>query len=1193
MKCLKCRTDNPDCARYCNECGCDLQKVAHAAAKKYTHLQAYTPKFLIEKILAHKSAIEGERKQVTVFFADVVRFTSLSEKLDPEQVHRIMDGAFRILMDEIHAYEGTINQFTGDGVMALFGAPVAHEDHAQRACHAALAIRNSMNAYSQEVKSSLGVNFQMREGLNTGPVVVGTIGDDLRVDYTAVGSTVNLAARMESAAKPGTVLVSSNTYKRTSEYFKYRSLGKVKIKGKEKPIDIYELVEAIERPKSGLERQIFSEMVGREKELNLLEIQVLKAVNGEGSVVNIIGEAGIGKSRLIAELKNREVMNGITLLEGRAISMGRNLSFHPVIDLLKQWARIREDDSEAKALIKLETAIRRVCPEDLHEVMPFIATLMGMKLSGRHAERVEGIEGEALERLIFKNVRDLLIKATELNPLMIVTEDLHWADMSSIELMESLLSLAERHRVLFVNVFRPGHKKTGDRIIETIKEKLPVYYLEIELKPLDQYLSEILVNNMLNFRGIRLSVIDQIVERSGGNPFFIEEVVRSLIDEGAVVAKNGAFEVAEKINFMVIPHTINDVLMARIDRLDERTRNLVKFASVIGRSFFYKILAEVGKTIEDIDDRLSYLKNIQLIRDRRRMEELEYLFKHALAQEAAYESILLQKRKLIHLQVANSIEKVFKEKLHEFYGMLAYHYSKGEDLDKAEAYMIKAGEEALRSSASREALHYYMEALSLYQNVYGDNADPEKIAILEKNIAIALYNKGEYEDALIYFDRVLSRWGVNPPQNNLLMLIKLVFDLFKVIPHLYFPIKKIKKTPSHRDNEIFDLSYKKVQTLSLINPKRQFSEGIGIIKDSFKFDLRKIENGYTLPLTGSGYFSYTGFSFGISNKFLEYAENRINKKDLKEVLFLNVCKLIHNCYSGNWDYFRDYDESLLEQNLKIGNLWEVIAYIIFHCIVKLEQGEFKTALPLIEKLSKIADSYEYEPARAHKLARETQFLIQCRNLYDAQKSAEEYISVANKIGSDPLRLTSLGYKAQIQILLQDLTGAEKTLKQIEEHYRKHAFVPPIYAVQYLVARFSIDIDLLEKSISYNNKSTYAKCRQNARKSCKHVLENSKKYAPFRSAVFRLTGIFYWLINKQNKAVKFWKKAISEGERVGGYPDLARTYMEIGKRFLENKSKYKELDGIREKEYLEKAREMFQAMDLQWDLDALEKIRQGF
>ncbi|MDH4205100.1 MAG: AAA family ATPase [Desulfobacteraceae bacterium] len=904
MKCPKCQTDNPDGAKFCNECAYDLKKITDLPSERFSHPQSYTPKFLVDKILAHKSAVEGERKQVTVFFADVAGFTSFSEKLDPEQVHRIMDGAFRIMMNEIHEYEGNINQFTGDGVMALFGAPVAHEDHAQRACHAALTIQKAMVEYSKEVKKDLGVNFKMRAGLNTGPVVVGSIGDDLRMDYTAVGDTVNLASRMESTARPGTVLVSNNTYNRAKQHFKFTSLGKVKVKGKETPLNVYELVDKIERPKSGLDRQILSEMVGREKELNKLETQVLKAVNGEGSVVNIIGEAGIGKSRLVAELKNREIMKQVTLLEGRAISMGRNLSFHPVIDLLKEWARIIEDDSEAAALSKLETAIRQVYPEEMQEVLPFVATLMGMKLSGRYEERVKGIEGEALEKLILKSVRELLIKATELRPLVIVIEDLHWADMSSIELMESLLRPAEKQRIIFVNVFRPGHKETSARIVETIKEKLPNYYVEIVLQPLDERMSEALINNMLNIRGLQLFVIDQIVERAGGNPFFIEEVVRSFIDEGAVVVRDGAFEVTEKINSMVIPHTINDVLMARIDRLEEKTRILVKVASVIGRSFFYRILQKVAKTVEDIDNRLSYLKEIQLILDRRRMEEIEYLFKHALAQEAPYESILVQKRKELHLNVADSIEKVFQEKLHEFYGMLAYHYSQGEDLDKAEEYMIKAGEEALRSSASREALNYYQEALSLYLNKHGETADPEKLKMLEKNIALAFFNKGEYESALTYFDRVLKRWGVKPSQNKIFVLIKLVFDLLKVIPNLYFPSKKSKKIPDNRDNEIFNLSYKKLQTLTFVNAMRKLTEGVGTVKKSLGFDLRKIENGYNWPLTGSAQFSYTGFSFSLSNRFLEYAESVVDKKNIKELLAFNFYKLIQTVFLENGTIFR-------------------------------------------------------------------------------------------------------------------------------------------------------------------------------------------------------------------------------------------------------------------------------------------------
>jgi predicted ATPase len=365
---------------------------------------------------------------------------------------------------------------------------------------------------------------------------------------------------------------------------------------------------------------------------------------------------------------------------------------------------------------------------------------MGMKLSGRYAKRVKGIEGEALEKLILKNIRDFLIKATELNPLVIVAEDLHWADMSSIELMESLSTLAETHRILFVNVFRPGHKETGDRIAESVKERLSAHYVEIVLQTLDERMSETLINNMLNIKGLQQTVTNQIIERAGGNPFFIEEVVRSFVDEGAVVAKNGAFEVTEKIHEMVIPNTINDVLMARIDRLEGETRNLVKVASVIGRSFFHRILSEVARAVEDINTRLSYLKEIQLIRERRRMEELEYLFKHALAQEAAYGSILVQQRKKIHLKVAKSIEKIFKKRQNEFYGIIAFHYCIGEDEEKAEEYLVKAGEEALKSSASSEALHYYTEALKLYLKKYGDDADPGKVSMIESNIAIALFN---------------------------------------------------------------------------------------------------------------------------------------------------------------------------------------------------------------------------------------------------------------------------------------------------------------------------------------------------------------------------------------------------------------------------------------------------------------------
>jgi len=701
-------------------------------------------------------------------------------------------------------------------------------------------------------------------------------------------------------------------------------------------------------------------------------------------------------------------------------------------------------------------------------------------------------------------------------------------------------------------------------------------------------LSETLINNMLHIKGFQHAVIDQIVERADGNPFFIEEVVRSFIDHGAIVAKDGAFEVTEKIDRMVIPHTINDVLMARIDRLEEKTRDLVKVASVIGRSFFYRILKEMTKTIEDIDNRLSYLQEIQLFRERKRMEELEYLFKHALAQEAAYESILLQMRRTLHLKVANSIEKVFKGRLHEFYGMLAYHYSKGENLDKAEEYMIKAGEEALGSSASHEALRYYQEALRLYLKKYGETADPEKLAMLEKNIANAFFNKGEHEEALDYFDSVLKRWGIKPPQNKILMLIKLLFDLLMVTLNLYFPSKKSRKVPTQKDRDIFNLSRKKCIALVSVSPMRTFAEVIGDIKRILKFDLGKIETGYDTLFSGAGLFASTALSFRLSNKFLEYGERLIDKNNFREIFELKFHRNTHNSLSGKWDDIQDYDEFLADENLKVGLFWEVVYYYLGHCGLKIAQGKFNDAYPLLEKLSKLADDYEYKIARQHQLSLECGLFLQRRKLNDARTSVERY-SLLFKIGPDMETISFLGGKAELQILLNDYDGAEKSLRQAEEIYRKQGMVFPFSAAPYLRSRFSLEIRLLEESILSSNKSNISKYRKEAYRSSKKLLQNSKKFAVHRSGALNRVGLYYWLIGKQKKAVKWWKRAIEEGERLGQRPDLARTYMEIGKRFLEEKSKYKELNGISAKVYLEKARTMFQEMDLQWDLDELDRI----
>jgi class 3 adenylate cyclase/tetratricopeptide (TPR) repeat protein len=1177
--------------KFCGECGYKLKQPKDIPSNKFSHPQSYTPKFLVDKILAHKSVIEGERKLVTVFFADVAGFTAFSEKLDPEQVHRIMDGAFRILMNEIHEYEGTINQFTGDGVMALFGAPVAHEDHAQRACHAALTIQRAMIEYGKTVISDFGVNLRMRVGLNTGPVVVGSIGDDLRMDYTAVGDTVNLAARMESTAKPGKVLVSGNTYRRARRHFAFAPLGKVKVKGREDPVDVYELMDKIEKRKSGIDRQIFSEMVGREKELNNIEIQVLKAVNGEGSVVNIIGEAGVGKSRLVAELKKREAIHQAALLEGRAVSMGRNLSFHPVIDLLNQWARIGEHDSGATALKKLGDSIRRVFPEGMQEVLPFVATLMGMKLSGRYKERIDGIDGEALEKLVQKNVRDLLARASERTPLVIVMEDLHWADTSSIELMETLMRLVGTHRVLFVNVFRPGHRETGDRIVETIKEKLSIYYMEIVLHPLDKSMSETLINNMLKIRGLSHFVVDRIIERAGGNPFFIEEVVRSFIDEKAVVAKEGAFEVTEKIHTMVIPHTINDVLMARIDRLEEKTRHLVKVASVIGRSFFYRILAELVATDRDIDKRLSYLIEIQLIQEQKRMHELEYLFKHALTQEVVYESILLQKRKELHRQVAQIIESKFTDHLSEFYGTLAYHYNMADDLNKTEEYMEKAGEKAMKASASSEVISYYKQVIDLYIIKYGDKIEPKKLARMQKSIAQALLKKGNWREAVVYFDNALKNLCYFESTIKPVQKLKFIMSFIVIIMAVRFKSPKKGLTPSENDIEIFEIINNRAISLLLVDPMRMSLGFFPAAKKIFGFDISKSQALFdTMCIIGNG-FAWTGISYDLAKRTLNLAINSLGDKENSIVLHAyKLAEGFADMLFGKWDF--EIDLKSVDKMITTGNFESAVGYLCFSGPLSLEKGDFPMVTLVTDRLEEIRDVYNNEHSTTDLLELNAIKAIKLHHYEQAFRYVEKGVEHLENLGHKAYKVSFLGLKLQIEVLTDNLSKATETISEIRSLIKEVGMIniAPFFYSRYVVGVLLYHRANLIKSINEEDRSLYSQSKKQTQIWCKKALKTAKKFAPILTETLRLAGDINWLIDNKDKAFIWYYKSIQEGERLGSRLELSRSYFEVGKRLIDSKSKNKRLNGITGEEYLEKAQVLFKEMGLNWDLKQLKKVK---
>jgi len=1193
MICPECQFENREGATFCYDCGHNFSFTSKVTSQiisfdeKLAKIQRYLPRGITEKILNQKEKLEGERRQVTVMFCDMEGFIPLVDRLGEEKAYSIMDQVYEILIHSVHDFEGTVNEMTGDGIMALFGAPIALEDAPQRALRSAISIHSNMASFSAQEK---GIGpIRMRIGIHTGPVIVGTLGNDLRVEFKAVGNTVNLASRMESLADPGTTYVTEETFEQTKELFRFEIVGKKSVKGKKHSILVYKVISAkkdVYRPRLGTERRIYSEMVGRDEELDRVELQVMKAINGEGSVVNIIGEAGIGKSRLVAELKKHDVIKRTRLSEGRAISIGRNLNYYPIIDLLKQWARIREDDGEAMALDKLEAAIRNLYPEKFAEVLPFVATLMGMKLSSKDAERVHGIEGEALENLILKNLRELLIKASQQTPLVIVLEDLHWADTSSIELMESLFRLAETHRILFINLFRPGHKETGERIVETIKERLPVYYVEIVLRPLDESKSEELITNMLNIGEIHHVIIGEIARRTGGNPFFMEEVVRSLIDQRAIIIKNRTFQMTKKLGGVAIPNTVNDVLMARIDRLEDESRVLIKIASVIGRNFFYKVLLEVAGTVEDMEGKLSYLKQAEFIQERKRMGEVEFLFKHALTQEAAYESILPQKRKELHLKVANSIEKVFSRRIHEFYGMLAYHYGRAEDREKTEEFLIKAGEEAMRSAASDEALHYYEEALQPYLKKSGPDADPKRVAMLEKNIALALYNRGQHQEAIKYFDKVLSYYWRKLPKSGALVMIKLMSALLHFLIALYLSFLKFRKTPTERDIEIVDLFFKKINSISLTNSKRFFIEYFYLFRFISSFDLRKFRDGYGIFLMSSVLFAYSGISFSLSRKALDAVRNSVSHSDVINYTMYEIIETVHHFFGGSWKSIKDYDDDLVDKNCRIGEIYNASQYLYWHALGNICKGAFDKAESIVKRLDDLFEVYGNDLSKNFKYEANTWLLIESDRLNAAMKESEKGIAFEEKARSGFWGLYIC--QAWIHIKRCAMQEAEEALERADK-IRLQAESAPFQLSPHLKAQLDLDLYRLRESIKGVNTAEVDALQRKAFRSGRLLQKVAKKIAYHRTDSYRLMGSYYWTINEHAKAFGQWHQSVQEGERLGARPQLARLYCEVGRCLLEEKGKNMKLDGLKGEAYLEKASALFEEMGMESCLEEIDRV----
>ena len=772
MKCPKCQLDNPGGAKFCNECGCRLALVcpncdkanqpgskfcnecghnlqAPSKALDYSEPQSYTPKFLADKILTDRSAIEGERKLVTVLFADVADYTSLSEKLDPEEVHQIMDGCFKILMDEIHKYEGTINQFTGDGVMALFGAPVAHEDHAQRACQAALSIQSALETYHEQTMNAYGINFRMRIGLNSGPVIVGAIGDDLRMDYTAVGDTTNLAARMQTHAEQGAVLASANTYKIAKDFFEFKPLGQIPVKGKELPQEAFTLV-----AKSDVKTRIdassakgLTKFVGRKNSLSALMEAYQTVKFGAGQVVGVVGEAGVGKSRLVWEFKNHQLTpEEFTFLEGQCIHYGSAMPYLPIIDILKTYFDIEEDEREFVIRHKIKHKIHGLDETLKSAIIPFY-DLFSLQVDDAAYLQVDP---SVRKMRIFESLMNLFVRESQDKPLIIVIEDLHWIDKISEEFINYFIEWIYNARILLVLLYRPEYThQWGNKS----------HYARIGLTHLGTDSSSSLVQAILGDAEIDAEIKNLILQRAGGNPLFVEELTHNLLENGAIEKKDNQYVLTRKASEIEVPETLQGIIASRIDRVEESLKRVMQIASVIGREFAFRVLASIMGMREELKSSLLNLQGLDFISEKQLFPELEYIFKHALTQEVAYNSLLQKRKKEIHEKVAGAIEDLYPERLEEYYELLAYHYKRSDNKTKALEYLDKANQKAIRLNAMQEAMAYFHEVMDLLDTLEKTAENQKRrISIISNQIWVffILLKASEYYDLLNQYEPVAA-----------------------------------------------------------------------------------------------------------------------------------------------------------------------------------------------------------------------------------------------------------------------------------------------------------------------------------------------------------------------------------------------------------------------------------------------------
>jgi class 3 adenylate cyclase/tetratricopeptide (TPR) repeat protein len=756
--CTSCGADVPAGAAFCMKCGTKVggaQPPAEAPADASTgKVEQYIPKELLKKIESARASggMRGERRTVTILFCDVQGSTAAAEQLDPEEWADIMNGAFEHLIAPVYRYEGMLARLMGDAILAFFGAPISHEDDPERAVLAALAIVNEIGPFQARTKAKWGIEVNVRVGINTGLVVVGEVGTDMRLEYTAMGDEVNLASRMESTATPGTVQLSESTYKLVAPLFDTEPLGEVQVKGKSEPVKTWRALRKKLEPGRlrGIEG-LDSPMVGRDRELGTARGQLEQLRRGAGQVLGVIAEAGLGKSRLLAELKAQAESEGflgeLSWLEARAVSYETSAPYAPFTRMLRElWGL--EGLKGREAWDAVTVGLEVLVEDRVEELAPYLAHLLGVDVPAALRERVDYLTPPEVQAKTNAALIEIVERIASRKPTLLVLEDLHWADPASLEVAGELLAVAERAGLMLVALLRPRRSEGAWLFHERAARESGHLYASIHLSPLDDQDGRALIDNLLRIEGMSDELRELILKRAEGNPYFVEELIRSLLDRGALVAEGDGFVTTAKIENIAIPDTLQGVLNTRLDQLDEGARRVAQTAAVIGREFAFDTLASMHAPLRAVEEGLTELIKRGIVRETARLPERKISFKHALMRDAAYESLLLKTRRELHRTAAEVLEKLAPDER----AAIAHHFLQAREQDLALPHLVAAGSSAASAYANEDARRLLTQAVDIAESIDAVDLGREAMEALGEVLKLS----GDVEPLLANYQRLLA-----------------------------------------------------------------------------------------------------------------------------------------------------------------------------------------------------------------------------------------------------------------------------------------------------------------------------------------------------------------------------------------------------------------------------------------------------